>query len=91
MAVLYTITSPVAGSLKIQNSSASPQSNYLCNNQTVNVQGDPFYQAVSILNSNQQTIIQLPLLNIATIAASTPVNGFSLQQAVTEIANLIMH
>ena len=47
MAILYTITSPVAGSLKIAVSSASPQANYLCNNQTVNVQGDPFLQAVN--------------------------------------------
>lgn len=83
------ITSPVVGSLKIQNTSASPQSNYLCNNQTVNVQGDPFYQAVNILNSQQQVIVQLPLSKIATIAASTM--SFNLQQAVDQISALIMH
>lgn len=89
MATIITVTSPVAGSLKITKSSASPQSNYLCNNQTVNVQGDPFLQAVNILNSNQQVIVALPISQIATIAASTM--SFNLQQAVDQISALIMH
>lgn len=89
MAIL--ITAPAAGSLKIQNTSASPQTNYLCNNQTVNVYGNYLYpNTVFIANSEQQVIFQANLTSISTIAASSPAGGFNLQQAVTEIANLIM-
>ena len=82
------VTSPVVGSLKINNSSASPQSNYLVNNQTVNVVGDVFQQAVNILNSNQQVIVALPLAKITQISAST--QAFGLQFAVDSIATLLM-
>ena len=85
------ITSPVAGSLKIQNTSASPQTNYLCNLQTVNVNGNYQYpNHVFIQNSNQQVIFDANLSDITTIAASTPAGGFNLQQVITEISNLIM-
>lgn len=87
----YLITSPTAGSLKITNTAASPQSNYLCNNTTVNIIGDVFLQQVNILNSEQQLIQGIPLNKITTIAASTPVSGFNLQQAVDTIAALIIH
>lgn len=90
MAIL--ITSPTVGSLKITNTAASPQTNYLCNNQTVNVYGEPNnQQEVYIANSNQQVIWSSKVVNISTIAASTPVGGFTLQQAITEISNLIIH
>jgi hypothetical protein len=86
------ITAPVTGSLKIQNTSASPQTNYLCNLQTVNVSGNYNYpNHVSIANSNQQIIFDTNVSSISTIAASTPAGGFNLQQAITEISNLIMH
>ena len=85
------ITAPVTGSLKIQNTSASPQTNYFCNNQTVNVYGNYLYpNTVFIANSNQQVIFEANLSAISTIAASSPAGGFNLQQAITEIANLIM-
>lgn len=82
------VSSPVVGSLKIQNTSASPQSNYLANNQTVNIVGDVFQQSVNILNSNQQVIVALPLNKITQIAAST--QSFGLQFAVDAIATMIM-
>lgn len=85
------ITAPVTGSLKIQNTSASPQTNYLCNLQTVNVNGNYLYpNHVFIQNSNQQVIFDANISLISTIAASTPAGGFNLQQVITEISNLIM-
>lgn len=86
------ITSPTVGSLKITNTSASPQSNYLCNNQTVNVNGDPNnQQQVYITNELQQIIFEAKISNITTIGASTPAGGFNIQQAVDAIASLIIH
>lgn len=85
------ITAPSQGSLKINNSAASPQSNYLCNLQTVTVSGDVFNQAVDISNELQQVIVSLPINKITTIAASTPVLGYNLQQAVDSIAALIIN
>jgi hypothetical protein len=85
------ITAPTTGSLKITNTAASPQTNYLCNLQTVNVSGNYNYpNRVSIANSNQQVIFDANVSSITTIAASTPTDGFNLQQVITEIANLIM-
>lgn len=89
MAIL--ITSPVTGSLKITNTAASPQSYYLANNQTVNVYGNYLYpNQVFIANSNQQVIFQANVSGITTIAASTPAGGYNLQQAIDNIATLIM-
>lgn len=84
------ITSPVAGSLKITNSSASPQSNYLCNLQTINVSGNPFFQQVNLANEQQQTIVSFPLTQLATIGG-VAASGFTLQQAVDAISLLIIH
>lgn len=85
------VSSPVAGSLRINNSSASPQSNYLCNLQTVNIIGNVFQQAVDIQNSNGQVIVELPLKNITNIGASG-VGAFpTLQNAVDAISSLVMH
>jgi hypothetical protein len=84
------ITSPVVGSLKINNSSASPQSNYLCNLQTVNVDGNPFSQSVSILNELQQPIYSVSINMLTSVGASGATN-FTLQNAVDAIASLIMH
>lgn len=85
MAVI--ITAPVTGSLKIFNSSASPQSNYLCNLQTMNISGDPFNQAVNIANSEQQTIYSVKLSNLSLVGAASV---GTLQAAVDAIATLIM-
>lgn len=84
------ITSPVTGSLKINNNSASPQSNYLCNLQTVNIIGNVFQQAVDIQNSNGQVIVELPLKNISNIGASGSAVFPTLQNAVDAIASLVM-
>jgi len=90
MAIL--ITSPAVGSLKVTNTSASPRSYYLCNNQTVNVYGDPNYQQnVIIANELQQTIFEAKLTDISTIGASVPAGGFTIQNAVDAIASLIIH
>jgi len=88
MAIL--VTSPVQGSLKINNSSASPQSQYFCNLQTVNIIGDVFQQAVDIQNSNGQVMIALPLNKITNIGASGSPQVFSLQSAVDAISSLVM-
>lgn len=90
MAIL--ITSPSPGSLKVTNTAASPLTNYLCNNETVNVYGEPNnQQEVYIANSNQQVIFSAKVSDITTIAASVPVGGFTLQNAIDAIASLIIH
>jgi hypothetical protein len=81
------IASPKTGSLAITNTSASPQTNYLCNLATDNVIGDPFYQIVAIQNSNQQVMVQVPLNKITSIGG-VAFSG-TLQQAVDDIANLL--
>ncbi len=91
MAIL--ITSPVAGSLKITNTgtSASPQTQYFCNLQTVTVYGQltvPAEQDIYIANEQQQTIWQAKLSNLTNIGASG--FNFTLQNAVDAIASLIM-
>lgn len=88
------ISSPSPGSLKITNNalSASPQTQYLCNLQTVTVYGQltvPAEQDIFIANSNQQVIFQTKLANISNIGASG--FGFTIQQAVDAIASLIIH
>jgi hypothetical protein len=90
MAIL--ISSPVTGSLKITNTAASPLSNYLVNNSTVNVGGDPNnQQQVFITNEQQDIIFQTKVSNITTIGASTPAGGFTMQNAIDAIASLLMH
>jgi hypothetical protein len=81
------ITAPKTGSLQIQNTSASPQSNYLCNLATDNVVGDGFVQTVNIYNSNQQLIQSFPVSKITNIGG-VPFSG-TLQTAVDDIALLL--
>lgn len=83
------ITSPVQGSLKVTNSSASPVDSFYCNLQTIAVEGAPFDQSVSLVNSNGQNIVNFKLSNISTIGASGTTN-FTLNNAVDAIASLIM-
>ena len=84
------ITAPSAGSLKITNSSASPQSSYLCNLESTIVSGDPFYNTINIANSNQQNIYSVSLNKLTTVGPSGA-GSFTLQNAVDAISSLIIH
>lgn len=83
------VTSPITGSLKINNSSASPMSSYLCNLKTVTVNGDFSSGMVNILNQNGQPLIQLPL-NKLTIVGASGAGSFTMQNAVDAISSLII-
>lgn len=87
MAIL--ITAPVTGSLKITNTSASPQSNYLCNLQTAGVTGDALNLAVNITNNNGYNLAYIPLNKLTNVGASGA-GSFTLQNAVDAISSLIM-
>jgi len=82
------ITAPTVGSLKVANSSASPQNSYYCNLKTVSVQGDPFLQNVNVINMEGTPLLSIPVKNIALIGASA--SPFSLQVACDDIAALII-
>ncbi len=82
------ITSAGTHSLRVDNSAASPQANYLCNMDTVNVIGDVFQQAVVIQNSNGQVISTFPINQLTTVGASGA-GSFTLQNGVDAIASLI--
>ncbi len=84
------ITSAGSNSLKVNDSSASPQANYLSNLNSVNVIGDVFQQAVVLQNSNGQVMSTFPLSELATVAASTP-TSWTLQNAVDAVASLIIN
>lgn len=86
------ITSPVAGSLKITTTSASPQSRFLCNLQTASVFGSLNYpQHIFISNADQLNIFDVGLANITSIGASgSAVFSGSIQNAIDAIASLIM-
>lgn len=81
------VTSAGSHSIRITNSSASPQSNVFCNMSTINVIGDVYQQAVNLQNSNGQVVQVIPLKQLTTVAASTPT---TLQMAVDAIASLII-
>ncbi len=84
------ISSPVAGSLKINNTSASPMNQYLCNLKTVTVNGDYGSNTARIINENGQPIIQIPYMQITSIGASGFGGNWSLVNAVDAIASLII-
>lgn len=86
MAIL--ISSPKSGSLKVQNTAASPQSSYLTNLSTCIVAGDYSANQVTITNNDNQLLAGFPLSQISTISAS--VQSFGMQWAVDSIATLIM-
>lgn len=83
------VSAPIVGSLKINNSSASPLSMYLCNLKTVTVNGDFSSGMVNILNQNGQPLIQLPLNKLTTVGASGA-GSFTMQNAVDAISSLII-
>ncbi len=83
------VTSAGSHSLQVRNTSASPQSNYLCNLATINVSGDPFYGIVNIQNSNGQVMQAIPIASLQTVAASTPTN-WTIGDATAAIASLII-
>ncbi len=83
------ISSPASGSIRIQNTAASPMTNVLCNLYTVNVIGDPFQQAVAIQNSNGQVMQVIPISQLTTVSASVP-SSWTLQNAVDAISSLII-
>lgn len=83
------ITSAGTHSLRVNNSAASPQANYLCNMDTINVIGDVYAQSVAIQNSNGQVMQSIPIAQLTTVAASTP-TSWTLQNAVQAIASLII-
>lgn len=82
------ITAPVTGSLRINNSSASPTTNVLCNLSTVNVVGDVFQQAVNIQNNLGQVLQVIPLKSLTSVGASGSIS--TLQNAIDAISSLIM-
>jgi hypothetical protein len=98
MAVIV-ITSPVPGSLRIDTyggaaySSASPQSRFHANLQSVTIDGysNANGQYLTVSNSNQQPIFEVQLPNIAQIGSSASTTFPTLNQAVVLVSNLIMH
>lgn len=82
------LTAPKQGSLQVLNTAASPQSNYLCNLDTVIVIGNPWEQSVAIENFMEQVIMVLPLSKLQSIGASG--GPFTLPNAVDAIASLIV-
>lgn len=84
------ITSPAAGSLKINNSSASPQSQYLCNLVSTVVVGDPINQSVAIQNAEGGVMFSVQVKRLTTVAASSPA-FWTIGNAVDAISSLIIH
>lgn len=90
MAVIISSTTP--GSIKVFNTSASPQSSYWDNLSTVNVYGSiypPQEQDVILANNMQQVIMQFQLSKIASIGTSA--SPMTLQTAVDALHTLISH
>lgn len=85
------ITASPQGTLKITNSSASPQSNYLTNLQTVGVIGNAQSLTVAITNSEGANLAEWKLSDIAGVGASGSFTGANgLQNAVSAINSLIV-
>lgn len=90
MAIL--LSAPTIGSLKVQNTSASPMTMYICNLKTVTVTGDFSSNNVQVLNANGQPLLQIPVNKITNIGSSGANFGnvFSMDNAIAAVSSLII-